>query len=105
MDIHVTRLGFDVVMAIVKILVVFHVMLLAVPIFVLMERGIIAKIQQRDGPNRVGIPLGWDKSLFRGVWFIGGILQTLIDGLKLFLKEDIRPSEIEKPLHTLAPLL
>ena len=47
-------------------------------------------MQQRIGPNRVG-PRGW--------------AQSLADGLKLALKEDIIPALADKPVYLLAPLL
>ena len=84
------RVLVETIIAGIKIFVIFHAMLLVVPMFVLLERKLIAWMQQRPGPNRVG------------PW---GILQTLVDGGKLFLKEDVKPSIVEKTLHTLAPLL
>jgi NADH-quinone oxidoreductase subunit H len=54
------------------------------------ERRIVARMQQRLGPNRVG-PMG--------------ILQALADGLKLFLKEDIRPKNADRPVYLLAPIV
>ena len=67
----------------VKILMVFGAVLTAVPFMVLLERVLIARIQQRVGPNRVGLSflpgLGWLKNKF----IIGGILQTIVDGIKL----------------------
>src|SRR6266542_2518599 len=53
------------------------------------ERRIVAIMQQRIGPNRVG-PFG--------------LLQTLADGVKLFFKEDIRPIAVDRGTYVLAPL-
>lgn len=75
---------------VVIILAIFGGVLGGVPFMVLLERKLIARIQQRSGPNRVG------------PW---GLLQTIVDGIKLFLKEDTYPDTIEKPLHRLAPLM
>ncbi|HZG95185.1 MAG TPA: NADH-quinone oxidoreductase subunit NuoH, partial [Mycobacteriales bacterium] len=50
----------------------------------------VARMQQRLGPNRAG-PFG--------------ILQALADGIKLFLKEDVRPRNADRPVYLLAPIL
>jgi len=54
------------------------------------ERRIVARMQQRPGPNRVG-PFG--------------VLQGLADGLKLAFKEDIRPVAADRVLFPLAPVI
>src|SRR5213078_4543290 len=55
-----------------------------------LERKILARIQNRYGPNRVG-PFG--------------LLQPVADGIKLLIKEDIVPLRADKVLHFLAPIL
>ena len=55
-----------------------------------LERKILARIQNRYGPNRVG-PLG--------------LFQPVADGIKLLIKEDIVPLRADKVLHFLAPIL
>jgi NADH-quinone oxidoreductase subunit H len=55
-----------------------------------LERKILARIQNRYGPNRVG-PFG--------------LLQPVADGIKLLIKEDIVPIRADKILHFLAPIL
>jgi NADH-quinone oxidoreductase subunit H len=52
------------------------------------ERRVIGRMQQRPGPNRAG-PFG--------------LLQTLADGVKLALKEDIIPKGADKVVFILAP--
>jgi NADH-quinone oxidoreductase subunit H len=65
-------------------------LLLSVAYFTLAERKIIASIQRRRGPNVIGYY---------------GLLQPLADGLKLFVKESICPSNANLPLFFFAPLL
>jgi NADH-quinone oxidoreductase subunit H len=65
-------------------------LLISVAYFTHAERKIIGAIQRRRGPNVVGYY---------------GLLQPLADGLKLFLKESICPSNASKPLFFFAPLL
>lgn len=76
--------------SLLKVAVVTVVMLLAVSYTVLLERKLVGRIQNRWGPSRVG-PFG--------------LLQTLADGAKLFLKEDIIPTAVYRPLYLLAPIL
>ncbi|HUB00801.1 MAG TPA: NADH-quinone oxidoreductase subunit NuoH [Terracidiphilus sp.] len=76
--------------SLLKVVVVIVVMLLAVSYTVLLERKLVGRIQNRWGPSRVG-PFG--------------LLQTLVDGGKLFLKEDMTPTSVYKPLYLLAPII
>ena len=63
------------------------------------ERRIAGWIQNRCGPNRVGF-FG-----FFGNFHFWGLGQPMADGLKLFLKEDMIPAKVDKPLFVLAPTL
>ena len=67
------------------------------------ERRVSAILQDRVGPNRVGIPL----TLFgaKKDWHFFGLLQPLADGLKGLLKEDFTPSHVRKGFYTIAPAL
>ncbi|MCC7372351.1 MAG: NADH-quinone oxidoreductase subunit NuoH [Chloroflexi bacterium] len=62
----------------------------AVILLVWMERKIIARMQDRSGPNRVG-PFG--------------LLQTVADAIKLLSKEDIVPARVDKVLWALSPII
>jgi NADH-quinone oxidoreductase subunit H len=81
----------------------FLVVLPLVPISVYFERRFSAIIQDRVGPNRVGVPLTLlgakkDFSFF-------GLIQPMADGVKLFLKEDFTPTHVRKAFYWLAPAL
>lgn len=84
----------------------FLVILPLVSISVYFERRISAVIQDRVGPNRVGVPLtllGFKKD-----WQplgIGGLAQAMADGLKFILKEDFVPAHVRKFYFWLAPCL
>jgi NADH-quinone oxidoreductase subunit H len=79
-----------VLLSIVKIIVVLVILLTCVAYTVLLERKVVGRIQNRFGPSRVG-PFG--------------LLQPLADGLKLYLKEDIMPTSVYRPLYILAPII
>jgi len=73
-----------------KILILILPILIAVAYFTLAERKILSTIQRRKGPNVVGT---------------FGLLQPLSDGLKLFVKETILPSNCDVILFILAPIM
>ncbi len=79
-----------VVLSILKVLVVLVILLTSVAYTVLLERKVVGRIQNRWGPSRVG-PFG--------------LLQPLADGAKLFLKEDIMPAGVYRPLYIVAPMI
>jgi len=84
----------------------FFVVLPLVPVSVFFERRFSAIIQDRVGPNRVGIPLtlfGFKKDC--SILGIGGLVQPIADGIKLFLKEDFTPKHVRKAFYWLAPAL
>jgi len=61
------------------------------------ERRVSALIQDRIGPNRVGIP-------FTKIKF-AGLGQPIADGLKFLLKEDFTPAHVNRFYYWLAPAL
>ncbi|HEU5084836.1 MAG TPA: NADH-quinone oxidoreductase subunit NuoH [Acidimicrobiales bacterium] len=80
----------EVLITLGKVLVAFLVLLVSVIFMVWFERKVIADMQNRIGPNRAG-PFG--------------LLQTLADGLKLIVKEDLIPSRARRFVFVLAPFL
>ena len=79
-----------VVIPLLKVVVLFNAILMAVMFLVLMERKVIGWAQSRLGPMRVG-PYG--------------ILQAVVDPIKLVLKEDITPAKADRYVFSLAPVM
>ena len=77
-------------LTVIKVAVVLVITLTAVAYTVLLERKVIGHMQNRWGPSRTG-PFG--------------LLQPLADGIKLFLKEDLMPLAVARPLYILAPMI
>ena len=73
-----------------KVVVIFAFLMLGTLFAIWAERRIIGRMQQRPGPNRAG-PFG--------------LLQSLMDGIKLALKEDIVPRGVDKLLFMIAPAI
>src|ERR1700733_1584394 len=87
---HLTTFEVFVLLTILKIAVVLVITLTAVAYTVLLERKVLGRMQNRWGPSRTG-PFG--------------LFQPLADGIKLFLKEDMMPLAVERPLFVLAPVI
>ena len=79
-----------VVISLIKVLVVFAVLMTTLAYLQWVERKVIAHIQVRPGPYRVGPH---------------GLLQPLADVIKLITKEDLVPPYVNKPLYLAAPFL
>jgi NADH-quinone oxidoreductase subunit H len=73
-----------------KVIIVFAFLMLTTLFMIWAERRVIGRMQQRPGPNRAGK---------------FGLLQSLLDGIKLPLKEDIIPRGVDKVLFVIAPAL
>ena len=87
---HLSNFQIFLLLSLVKIAVVLVITLTAVAYTVLLERKVLGRMQNRWGPSRTG-PFG--------------LLQPLADGIKLFLKEDMMPLAVERPLFILAPII
>jgi len=79
-----------IVIVIVKCLAGLGLLMTSVIVMIWFERKVISDMQSRIGPQR---------------WGPFGLLQTLADGLKLILKEDLIPSEADRTIFVLAPFL
>ena len=75
---------------VVRVVLVFFVLRIAVLLYIWMERKVIADMQTRVGPMRAGPR---------------GMLVTLADGIKLFFKEGITPTNADRPVYLIAPIL
>jgi NADH-quinone oxidoreductase subunit H len=87
---HLTQFEIFLLITVVKIAIVLVITLTSVAYTVLLERKVLGRLQNRWGPSRTG-PFG--------------LLQPLADGIKLFLKEDMMPLAVERPLFVLAPII
>lgn len=80
----------DIIIIISKIIFLMIVLILAAAYMTFIERKVVARIQVRIGPNRAG-PLG--------------LVQPIADAVKLMLKEDIIPKDVDRLLYLLAPMI
>jgi len=80
----------DYVLILARALLAFLLWLISTALLIWGERRIVAKMQTRIGPNRLG-PFG--------------VFQVLADGAKMFFKEDITPRGVDKVVYFAAPLV
>jgi NADH-quinone oxidoreductase subunit H len=80
----------DTILVLGKVIFALLVPAMSVPVLVYLERRLLAFMQIRIGPNRVGPQ---------------GIMQPFADALKLLLKEDITPAGVDRFVYFLAPVL
>jgi NADH-quinone oxidoreductase subunit H len=80
----------DWILLVARVVVVFFGLLLSVLLLIWMERKVVADMQTRVGPMRAGPR---------------GLLVTLADGIKLFFKEGITPTLVDRPVYLVAPII
>lgn len=80
----------DMLLLLAKLVGIYFVVMTAAAYLVLGERKVLARMQDRVGPNRVGPR---------------GLLQPLADVIKMLTKEDVRPAGADKWLFYLAPAM
>ena len=80
----------DVVIIFARAIAGFLLWLISTALLIWGERRLVAKMQTRIGPNRLG-PLG--------------IFQVLADGAKMFFKEDITPRNVDRVVYFAAPIV
>jgi len=80
----------QVVSSLINVFALLAVFLTLFALMSVLERKILARMQNRYGPNRVG-PFG--------------LFQPIADGIKMLIKEDIVPARADKIVHFLAPVL
>src|SRR5882724_10869068 len=69
---------------------VYGFVLTILPMLIYIERVVVAFMQDRSGPNRVGPR---------------GLLQTTADVVKIFFKEDVQPKSVDARIYVLAPII
>ena len=74
----------------IKVVGIFAIMVLMTLLTIWAERRVVGRMQMRIGPNRVG-PFG--------------LLQSLMDGIKLALKEEIIPKGVHIAVYCIAPVI
>ena len=87
----------EIIEALIKIALLIAGLMGGTSYLVLLERRMAAWIQDRRGPNRVGIPLTKIR--------VFGLGQPIADGVKFIFKEEFTPGHVDKWLYFLAPMV
>ncbi|WP_408639151.1 NADH-quinone oxidoreductase subunit NuoH [Nocardiopsis endophytica] len=74
----------------IKAVAIFVFLMVCVLMMIMADRKVMGRMQQRHGPNRMG------------PW---GLLQSLFDGVKLSLKEDVIPRNVDRLVYIAAPMI
>jgi NADH-quinone oxidoreductase subunit H len=96
---------------ILKVAILIGLLQFFVAYIVWVERRVLARMQSRSGPNRVGfgvlatLPVVGPLFSFTAGSMAWGLGQPIADGVKLFLKEDIEPAGVDRWTYRLAPIL
>ena len=77
-------------LVILKVVAIFVILVLLTLFTIWWERRVVSRMQNRIGPNRVGPQ---------------GLLQSLMDGIKLALKEEIIPKTAHLAVYWIAPVI
>jgi len=88
----------DILIATVPLLVIFPTLF---AFTTWLERKALARIQNRIGPDKVGVPL----TRYGGRFSLFGLGQPMADGIKMLFKENIVPRDADRLFHLLAPIL
>jgi NADH-quinone oxidoreductase subunit H len=88
-------------LAVIRVALLLLPILILVPGLIWWERRLLSWMQDRIGPNRIPTMTNAKGKKYRAA----GLVQTLFDGLKLFLKEDITPASVDRKVYFFAPAL
>ncbi|MCH7904984.1 MAG: NADH-quinone oxidoreductase subunit H [Armatimonadetes bacterium] len=85
-----------------RVLILVGTVLSLVPALIWWERRLLSWMQDRFGPNRAGT-ITWKSG--KKTTLLWGLIQPILDGIKLFVKEDITPAKIDRKIYFVAPAI